>query len=36
MANLLGPPRDGDLFAALSGALEVPGSHVHWYGKAHR
>lgn len=36
MANLLGPPGDGDLRSALTGALEVPGSHVHWYGKAYR
>lgn len=36
MANLLGPPGDGDLRSALSSALEVPGSHVHWYGKAYR
>lgn len=34
MANLLGQPGAGDLRAAITAALEVPGAHVHWYGKA--
>ena len=34
MANLLGQPGAGDLGAAIAAALEVPGAHVHWYGKA--
>ncbi len=36
MANLLGPASDGALLPAVASALEVPGTHVHWYGKAYR
>ena len=34
MANLLGQPGAGDFRRGLAAALEVPGVHVHWYGKA--
>ncbi len=34
MVNLLGQPGSGDVRPAIEAALEVPGTHVHWYGKA--
>ena len=34
MANLLGQEGAGDFRRGLAAALEVPGVHVHWYGKA--
>ena len=33
MANLLGQPGAGDFRPGLRAALEIPGVHVHWYGK---
>lgn len=34
MANLLGPSSVGCFQRAINAALETPGSHIHWYGKA--
>lgn len=34
MANLLGQEGAGDFRKGLEAALEVPGVHVHWYGKS--
>ena len=36
MVNLLGPPGEDRIAAALPAALEVPGAAVHLYGKASR
>lgn len=34
MANLLGQEGAGNYKAAISAALDEPGAHFHWYGKA--